>query len=204
MWFVVVQSLSCVWFFVTPWTAAPRFPVLHHLPELAQNSCILSRERWLSSCPFMWFIWLSVDRILSLLLSRALPIPGTCLPKNSLTQELPLLGAQVSPLHHKAFSVSFVSSCLCFLQRQTSLESVLAKMPCLCVRAQSYKTVCNPMDCSLSGSSIYRIFQARILEWVVISFSREFFWSKDRTCTLASPALVGRKGLASWEANKMP
>ena len=134
----------------------------------------------------------------------ALPIPGTCLPKNSLTQELPLLGAQVSLLHHKAFSVSFVSSCLCFLQRQTSLESVLAKMPCLCVHAQSYKTLCNPMDCSLSGSSIYRIFQARILEWVVISFSREFFWSKDRTCTLASPALVGRKGLASWEANKMP
>ena len=31
---------------------------------------------------------------------------------------------------------------------------------------------CDPMDCSLSGSSIYGILQARILEWVAISFSR--------------------------------
>jgi len=31
----------------------------------------------------------------------------------------------------------------------------------------------NPMDCSLPGSSIHGILQARILEWVAISFSRE-------------------------------
>ena len=152
----------------------PCSPVFDHLPELAQNSCILSRERRLSSCPFTWFIWLSVDGILSLLLSTALSTPGTCLPENRLILELPLLGAQVSPFHQKAFSVSFVSSCICFLQRQTSLESVLGKMPCLCLCAQSGTTLCDAMDCSLSGSSIYRIFQARILEWFVISFSREF------------------------------
>ena len=38
--------------------------------------------------------------------------------------------------------------------------------------AQSCPTLCNPMDCSLPGSSIHGIFQARILEWVAISFSR--------------------------------
>ena len=32
--------------------------------------------------------------------------------------------------------------------------------------------LCNPMDCSLPGSSFHGIFQARILEWVAISFSR--------------------------------
>ena len=32
--------------------------------------------------------------------------------------------------------------------------------------AQSCPTLCNPMNCSLPGSSIHRIFQARILEWV--------------------------------------
>ena len=32
-------------------------------------------------------------------------------------------------------------------------------------------TLCDPTDCSLPGSSIHGIFQARILEWVVISFS---------------------------------
>ena len=37
---------------------------------------------------------------------------------------------------------------------------------------QSCPILCNPMDCSLTGSSIHGIFQARILEWVAISFSR--------------------------------
>ena len=38
--------------------------------------------------------------------------------------------------------------------------------------AQSCLTLCDPMDCSLSGSSIHGIFQARVLEWIPISFSR--------------------------------
>ena len=33
-------------------------------------------------------------------------------------------------------------------------------------------TLCDPMDCSLSGSSVHGILQARILEWVAIPFSR--------------------------------
>ena len=37
---------------------------------------------------------------------------------------------------------------------------------------QSCLTLCDAMDCSLPGSSIHGIFQARILEWVAISFSR--------------------------------
>ena len=37
--------------------------------------------------------------------------------------------------------------------------------------AQSYLTLRDPVDCSLSGSSIHGIFQARVLEWVAISLS---------------------------------
>ena len=37
--------------------------------------------------------------------------------------------------------------------------------------AQLCPTVCDPMDCSLSGSSVHGIFQARVLEWIAISFS---------------------------------
>ena len=37
---------------------------------------------------------------------------------------------------------------------------------------QSCLTLCNPMDCSLPGSSVHGISQARILEWVAISSSR--------------------------------
>ena len=36
----------------------------------------------------------------------------------------------------------------------------------------SYPTLCNPMECSLPGSSVHRIFQAIVLKWVDISFSR--------------------------------
>ena len=46
--------------------------------------------------------------------------------------------------------------------------------PCLCVSVclitQSSPTLCNPMGCSLPGSSVHGILQARILEWVAISF----------------------------------
>ena len=38
--------------------------------------------------------------------------------------------------------------------------------------AQSCPTLCDPMDCSPPGSSVHGILQARILEWVAISFSR--------------------------------
>ena len=36
-------------------------------------------------------------------------------------------------------------------------------------------TVCNPVNCSPIANSVYGIFQARILEWVAISFSRGIF-----------------------------
>ena len=41
------------------------------------------------------------------------------------------------------------------------------------MHAQSCPTLCNPMDCSPRGSSIYGNFQARTLEWVAISFCRK-------------------------------
>ena len=42
-------------------------------------------------------------------------------------------------------------------------------------------TLCNPMDCSPPGSSVHRILQARLLEWVTISFSRGSFQHRTRT-----------------------
>ena len=41
-----------------------------------------------------------------------------------------------------------------------------------CACAQSLPTLCNPMDYSLPGSSLHGIFQAKILQWVAISYSR--------------------------------
>ena len=51
--------------------------------------------------------------------------------------------------------------------------------------AQSCPTLCNPMDCSLPGSSLHGILQARVMEWVAISFSRGSPWLKlIKSCTL--------------------
>ena len=56
--------------------------------------------------------------------------------------------------------------------------------------AQSCPILCDPMDCSLTGSSIHGIFQARILEWVAISFSRrssqaeQFYERREKTYLL--------------------
>ena len=47
--------------------------------------------------------------------------------------------------------------------------------------AQSCPTVCDPMDGSLPCFSVHAIFQARVLEWVAISFSRGSSWPRDWT-----------------------
>ena len=47
--------------------------------------------------------------------------------------------------------------------------------------AQSCLTLCDPVDCSRPGSSVHGILQARIREWVAISFSRVSSQPRDRT-----------------------
>ena len=47
--------------------------------------------------------------------------------------------------------------------------------------SQSCPTLCNPLDCSLSGSSVHGIFQARVPEWIAISFSRGSSQPRNRT-----------------------
>ena len=49
------------------------------------------------------------------------------------------------------------------------------------VKSLSCVWLCETMDCSLSGSSVHGIFQTRILEWVVISFSRGSSQPRDWT-----------------------
>ena len=53
---------------------------------------------------------------------------------------------------------------------------------------------CDPMDYSLPGSFFYAVFQARILEWVAISFSRRSSWPKDQTHI----SCIGRQIVYHW------
>ena len=56
-------------------------------------------------------------------------------------------------------------------------------------------TLCDPMDCSPSGSSVHRIFQARILEWIVIYFPRGALPNPEiKPASHVSPALAGGSG----------
>ena len=51
---------------------------------------------------------------------------------------------------------------------------------CCCLVAHSCPTLCNPMDCSLPVYSAHGISEARILEWIAISFARGSSWLRDQ------------------------
>ena len=79
-----------------------------------------------------------------------------------------------------------------------------------CVRVkslQSWPTLCDPMDCSLPGSSVHGISQARILEWVAMPASRGSSQPNSgiEPVSLTSPALAGRFFTTStiWEAQRL-
>ena len=67
-----------------------------------------------------------------------------------------------------------------FLPRSSESESKVT---------QSCPTLCDPMDCSLPGSSLHGILQARVLEWVAISFSRGSSQPRDRSQVSCIPGV---------------
>ena len=69
---------------------------------------------------------------------------------------------------------------ICYVSKQLKWSEV----------AQLCPTLCDPMECSLLGSSVNGIFQVRILEWVVIFFSRRSSWPRDWTQV---SCIVGRR-----------
>ena len=71
---------------------------------------------------------------------------------------------------------------------------------CCCCLAPKSWLFCDPMDCSHPGSSVCGISQARILQWIAISFSRGSLQSRDLTC---SSALAGRQSFTT-EPPRMP
>ena len=60
-------------------------------------------------------------------------------------------------------------------------SSTIDLVCCCCSAAKSCLTLCDPMDYSPPGSSVHGISQARILEWIAISFSRGSSPSRDGT-----------------------
>ena len=62
--------------------------------------------------------------------------------------------------------------------------------------AQSCPTFCDPMDCSLPGSSLHGILQARVLDWVAISFSAVILLQEEKS--LPGPMTKLLSNILKW------
>jgi len=64
--------------------------------------------------------------------------------------------------------------------------------------AQSCPTPCDPIDCSLPGTSVHELLQARILEWIAILFSRGSSRARDQTLL----SRIAGRFFTIWAARK--
>ena len=71
----------------------------------------------------------------------------------------------------------------------------------MCMCAQSCPTLSDPMGCSPPGSSVHGLLQARILEWIAISFSRGSSQPRSPRSLFSNPCLLY---LLHWQANSLP
>jgi hypothetical protein len=74
---------------------------------------------------------------------------------------------------------------------------------CMCAYLLSLVWLCDTMDCSPPGSTVHGNFQARILEWVVISFSRQPSWPRDWAHVSCVSGTVGRF-FTHWATGEAP
>ena len=85
------------------------------------------------------------------------------------------------------------------MKREPILSEECARV---CLVTQSCPTLCNPVDCSPPGSSVHGVSQTRVLEWIVISFSRES--SQPRDWTYVSSVSCIAAGFFTHELSEKP
>ena len=74
----------------------------------------------------------------------------------------------------------------------------------LCLVVQSYPTLCSPMDCRPPGSSVHGIFQARILEWVTISWASLIAQLVKNLLQCRRPQFYSRVRKIPWRRDRLP
>ena len=118
--------------------------------------------------------------------------------KMSLGQYSAVLNAESS----SSFSDSQLCPWSCFdASHSPYVFSVIITTPEVKVKvlvSQWCWTLCDLMDYSLPSSSAHGILQARVLEWVTISFSRESSWPRDRTWV----SLIAGRFFTVWTTRK--
>ena len=186
------QSLSHIWLFVTPRTVA-------HQALLSIGFSKQENLEWLAVSCFRGSCW-PMDQTqvscISCIVRQILyhwatwEAQNTCLwvKKNKITEIKRCRNGLWNPNMSQMWASEKAS--LCWWKRHILLVLLLPLHPdSLYFKwflkwrevTQTCQTLCDPMDCSLLHSSIHGIFQARVLEWVAISFSRGSSWPKDQT-----------------------
>ena len=97
------------------------------------------------------------------------------------------------------FKEKEIQIALDYMKRWSTLPIVKVKV----LVVPSCLILCDPMNCSLPGSSVHEILWARILEWVAISFSTESSWPRDWTgisCIAGRFFIVWATTLPRWTA----
>ena len=103
-----------------------------------------------------------------------------CIPTNSV-RGLPFLNVHECPVVLVLFVVFY---CLYSFDHDwlTIFREIAFWVFCvMCLCAQSCPVLWDPMDCSPQIYSVHWIFQARLLDWVAISYSRRSSWTRDQT-----------------------
>ena len=92
---------------------------------------------------------------------------------------LKLIEKQKNHSVNGTYSPSVFDNCQCCTACDQSISMAVFVYTLESEVAQSFPTLCDPMNWGLPGSSIHGIFQARVLEWVAVAFSsslsRELF-----------------------------
>ena len=107
-------------------------------------------------------------------------------------------------MYIKKYKLHYIYIYIIHILQIYRLYVLLVNIEHVCVCAQSCPTLCDTRDCSLPGSFVHEIFQARILEWVAIFASRGFYQPMDWTCISSWFSWIGRRILycyPTWEAH---
>ena len=104
-----------------------------------------------------------------------------------------------------AICQGFTSHLVSPVAEETRTDHLLEGLKCTCLQASWFPiftlqscvchwvlSLCDPMDCSLPGSSVHGILQARILEWVAMPSSRGSFQTRDQTHVSCVSWIAGR------------
>ena len=180
-----VHSLSHGWLFATPWTAARQAFLSamnsRSLLKLMSIESVMPSNRPILCCPLLLLpsLFPNIRVATHFPVSHFFASGGLSIEASASTSVLPMNIQGWFPLGLTG---------LISLQSKDSQESsptpqfnIYNIFIYVWLVAQSCLTLCDPMDCSPPGSSVNGISQARILEWVAISFSRGSLQPRDLT-----------------------